>query len=53
MQGRGRERKSKNFDFWLGLLRLTKTVGGLNHCTVGGMKFFKGKVVFCYLVRCQ
>ena len=45
MQGRERERKSKNFDFWLGLLKLTKTVGG--------MKFFKGKVVFCYLVRCQ
>ena len=34
----GRERKKKKKDFSLGLLRLTKTVGGL--------KFFKGKVVF-------
>ena len=39
MQGRER----KNFDFSLGLLRLTKIVGGL--------KFFKSKVEFLLFVE--
>ena len=41
----GEREKKKKKDFSLGLLRLPKTVGGL--------KFFKGKVVFLLLVRCQ